>query len=369
MAITKQQYLANLQIKVDKAVRVKSAAVRRRKRIITGILALGTIVGLVFGYTSTSGEKNKACSAYISATSGTEEARVPYEYLDNKDLFDLWNKNDLGNDINAILSGGKLLYRSGISAFPTFDNSGTKIVSSSGEEKSLGVEASYINLKDDCVFYRNDADRKLYSYNLGTSEQHLIYDGNVGEVLITNNMVYCVDYSSDSSIVSMNLQGEEMQIVVREPVSSFAICGNTILYLDTSQKLKKTEVYGSTTVTIVGNIERFFVDGRVYAESDNTIFSFTPLGYDSSLVYRTDEASLRLVGVSDGTVFYQENGELKCINGDMKSTLFLEQHKIYSSLTKSGTEVLSVIALDIADGNGLKRTLLEVSVADIAGGD
>lgn len=367
MSMTKQEYLDSLQAKSNKALSSKTPSVQRRKKIVAGILVAGTLVSLGVGVVVTSGEKINAYSTYTEIAPGSPDALAPYEHLDYKDIFELWNAHDIGNDVNVLLSGGKIYARNGMTVLPTSDGKDTKITKATGDEKLLSGEVSSINVVNEKIYYRDD-DRNIQEYDLATDQTNLIYDGNVGEVFVANGLVYCIDFDSNSSVISLDFQGQARTTIVDSPVASFAVCGDTIVYLDTNQSLYRLDLKSTSPVLIVNNIERFFLSERIYAESKNTIFSFSPTGNSSSKLYTSNDDSLRLVGVIDGSVFYQENGKLKYLTGGESPTLASSQYKLYSSLTLNDQGILYVVAYDSGENGEVLKDVLELALKQDAGG-
>ena len=362
MSMTKQEYLDSLQAKVNKVLSPKAPSVQRRKKIVTGILVAGTLISVGVGVIGTSGEKSRAYSTYIEVASGSRDALAPYEHLDYKDIFELWNTHDIGNDVNVLLSGGKIYARNGMTILPTSDGKDTKIIKATGDEKTLGGKVSSINVVNDKIYYRDDDGRNIQAYDLATDQTTLIYDGNIGEMFVANGLVYCIDFDSNSSLISLDFHGQARTTIVESPVASFAVCGDTIVYLDTNQRLYRLGLKSTSPMQIVDNIERFFLNGRIYAESKNTIFSFSPLGNSSSKLYESDDDSLRLISVADGTVLYQETGELKCLVSGESSTLSTSPSKLYSSLTLNEEGNLYVITYSSNEDGELQQGVLELAM-------
>ena len=354
--MTKQENLDSLQKDADKALAANSPKVKRRRMIFAAILAIGSIVGIGVGIAGTNGEKDRAYSAYVEGLNAGEYASVAFEFLDYRDTFELWNDSAIGNDVNALLDGGELYSRNDIEIYP--DNSYQAWICDADEMTHVIADRmSYINVWNRSVFYRSEADRSIYRYDLDTQQVTTVFQGNVGEVFITNDTIYCIDYSQNSAVISLDLQGGNQAVVVDKPVSSFIVCGDTILYLDTVQRLYSMTLGSDASSLIVSDIERFFVNGKIYAESKNTIFCFTPSGDRAEEVYTSVDDSLRMVSVIDEVVFFQENRELHSFVDGTTNTISASQHDLFSCLVKCTDGSLKVLSYDKGD-SGIKQDVL-----------
>lgn len=359
--MTKQEYLDTLQKNTDKVLAANSPKVKRRRRFIAAILAIGSIIGIGIGIVGTTGEKEDAYSAFIEKFNGGDYTSVPFEFLNYKDTFDFWNNHAVGNDVNVLIDGGEIYSRDGIEVYPDEPGQTTKVQNGESAPYLINDKISYINVSNGSVFYRSDTDRCIHRFDLSLQQTETVFQGNVGETFITNDMIYCIDYSQGSALISMDLQGNNQAVVVTGPVSSFLVCGENLLYLDTTQHLYSTTIGSDSVSLVVSNIERFFVGGLIYAESKNTLFCFTPTGGRAEEVYTSENDTLRMVGVIDGVMFFQENGELySYVDGTAKIISAL-QHDLYSSLVKCEDGSLKAVAYDQSD-TGIKQTVVEFTI-------
>lgn len=361
-AMTKQEYLDNLQKNADKVLTANSPKVKKSRMIIAAILAIGSIIGIGVGFIGTSSSKEKAYSSFSEELSSGNCADVPFEFLDYKDTFELWNECAVGNDINVLLDGGALYSRNGLAIYPDAQGQSTIIQDGKSAPYTIASKMSYINVCDGIAFYRSDMDRSIYRLELNSKRNEMVFQGNVGEVFITNDTIYCIDYSKENALISMDLQGNNQMIVVDEPVSSFLVCGETILYLDTTQHLYSTVIGSGTSSLIVSDIERFYINGLIYAESKNTLFCFTTTGGGAKEVYVSENDTLRMVSVIDDVVFFQKDGELQCLTDGVINTISTSKHDLYSCLLKCEDGSLKSVVYD-KDDSGLIQTIMEFTAA------
>lgn len=327
--MTKQEYLNELQKNAEESTVFRSQkGIKKRKRYFK-VLAIGTVLALGGAFVETNNERKDAYSEYI------ESGNVSFEYLDYQDTFEIWNSQELGNDVNTLLSGGKVLVKDDITITPNEKNKGLFLKNGFTQNQISESNASYINLVDRVVYYRNDKDRNIYLFDLNTQESKLLYDGNVGEIFFTNNKLYYIDFDKNSCIVSIDLADNlEKEVVVDYPTHSFVVCGDTVVFLGTDKTLYTKGIGSDSKSSLINNIERFFLNGKVVAESGNTIFQFLPTGGRASEVYNSESDSVQLVGVGKNGVYIQENSKLYCILDSKKTLIETKEAALFKSIVE-----------------------------------
>lgn len=361
MAMTKSEQLQKLESKVSVARKQTSAAARAKKWIIGGLLVVGSVIGAGVGTNHTSEERQNIYDSYRQSP----EAVVPFENLGYEDIFDLWNENDLGNDVNTLLSGGQVYVRNELEIVPGPNGNSLIVTNKNGTEAAIEIPASFLNVVNNILYFRNDLNRDIYSYHLTSGALNVIYAGNVGEVFISKDLIYFTDFDSESGIYSITLQGGNKECVIEHPVTSFAVCGDHIIYLDTNSDLFSMAFGDEAPKKLVGKIERFFIGKRIYVESKNTVFSFAPTGSDARKEYISLNDTMCLVGYLDGILFYQENGKLKYLAKEAANTVCSGNYSRYASLSKNEDGTIFTVAYI----PGSNRELLRLDPIPESGGD
>lgn len=348
--MTKQEYLTELQKNAEESTVFRSPkGIKKRKRYLK-VLVIGTVLALGGAVVETNNERKDAYADYA------ESGNVSFEYLNYQDTFEIWNTKELGNDVNILLSGGKILVKDNTIIAPNEKNEGLFYKNGSEQAQISEDTASYINLVDKTVYYRNDNDRNIYSYDINTQESKLIYDGNVGEVFFTNDKLYYVDYDNNSWISSIDLTDNiKKDVVIDYPTDSFAVCGDTVVFLGTNKTLYTQGVDSESRISLVNNIERFFLNGNVVAESGNTVFEFLPTGGRASEVYSSELDTLQLVGVGQNGFYIQEDFQLYCVLDSKKTLIQTKEVALFKSITE-GTNG-KIYALGYSNNEGTEDTV------------
>jgi hypothetical protein len=323
MDMTKKEYLDSLQKKSDKILDIRLSKGIIQILLHASALVLVTVLVVAAGTFGTNIEKDKAYKSFL------EGGEISYEHLNYKDTFVQWNQNTIGNDVNVLLSGGKILIKDGLLI------SGAPLGKINEGFLFLG-NSSYLNKVQDEIVYRDDKDRCIYGYNIKTKMKRVIHEGNSGEVYCTGNKIYFIDYDQGSEISCIDLsQGTESNIVVSHAVTSFAVCADNILYLNTKQELYRKVMGQKNDRKLASHIERFFLNGNIIVESKNNIIEFTPTGDHSHVIYQSDVDNMRLVGASSKNTYIQEDSHLICLSETSKLTLAGATFSLFSSIAEN----------------------------------
>lgn len=328
MAITKQDFLNQLKDESDKAGESKSK--KMRHRVIASLVVILTIAIVCGGVFYTQLKEEEVYLSFINSSADEPFQGSLADLLSYKDTFEIWNERDTGNDVNVLLSGGKCLLQDNIMIHPSEDGSGISIAS--GEDFSDIIDpASYYNLHGTDLYYRDDSSRDIYRFDTESKQTSCLYNGNVGAIFVTADKLYFTDYDEGGSLMSMDFDGSNKVLVIERPICSFVICGDTVICLDNMQNLLKMNLTNSEPEQIADHVERFFINGDLIVESDQTIFSVDLHGNDVLELYRSEEPSMRLVGVTDDTILYQENGVLFGLTNGTSEALSDGAYEFYSS--------------------------------------
>lgn len=337
MAQTKEERKTELQKQVKAAENLKNHKALARKAMYgIGILAVAGVISAGGMLVSSSSAKE----AYQAMADG---GVVNYEFLDYEDTFDKWNSTALGNDINVLLSGGKVCLQEGGTAMAVKPKQGQATVISG---------ASYINKHGNEYIYRDDHSRKIIAINPQSHQKRVLFDGNAGEVVCEDDTGYFINLGDEGTIYRLNLkEGNEPEKIIDKSVQSFASIGGSILYLTTDDGLYIMKHGEKVAKLLSQHVERFFVAGRILAESQDKIMSFTPLGNDAKLIYQSANKGMRMIGYQQGNIYIQEDGQLYELSSDEKKLLIDVPHSLYGSLDIDA-EGRGFVYEQAIDGNG-----------------
>lgn len=317
---TKAGYLESLRQKVEKIEDIRSHGMKHM--LVNGAkLCIALAVAIGVGTAVTSMQEGDAAKAFES------NGKLSYEFMYVDGTFAKWNAEYVGNDINTLLTGGKVLVRDGMHI------TGAAADMASGFLVLPG--ASYINKAGDTIIFRDDNDRHIYTYNPSTKQKAVLYSGNSGEVICTKDSIYFIDYDSDSSVMKLPLAGgSDKSAVVSEEVSSFAVCGDTVLYINSAHNLYSQGLDDKSHKRLMSEVERFYLDGNIIAESQNKVVSFRPNGNKAYELYESLDKEMRMAGVIGDTLFIEASGSFLAVRDGRSSALDAPQGAMYGSIAR-----------------------------------
>ena len=220
---------------------------------------------------------------------------------------------------------------------------------------------SYINVWDSKIIYRDDASRHIRAYDMETQTDTELLNVNAGEILVSEGQIFFSDLGQGASLFRASLDGGDAINVVLRSTGSFVVSGNQIFYLGNDQTLYSCVLSPSGSISgtpevLAYPVECFFLDDTgLLAESGNTIFHISPDGMDASKVYSSENDAMRLVGVYDETIFYQEDGNLYVL-GNEPPPVVSTPYLYYASPVINDSESIIVVAYDKAlDDTGKVR--------------
>lgn len=340
--ITKAEYLASLRSEAV-ATSKKREKATKRKRLVSVVLGIGTIILIGLGVAGTSIERANNFKKFSAG-----EIAATFEMLNGSGVFSVWNEQNLGNDINTTLGGGKVLSHQGVLVIPTAD--GNSVAVNGQASGTIPGSISYINICDGTIYYRENATRKICSYAPRSGIITTVVDTNAGELLVADGRLYYVDRSDNGKVISADTNGQDKQIAIDQPVTSFVVCGNDIIYLGADQTLYRKDGMGSAT-TLMSNVERFFLNGNIVVESDGSVFQFTPERSNAILLHQSSATDMQLVGACADGVFIQESGELLFSDGSSTATVANDAPMLYQSISLDKTGIVRYVALSsMTDG-------------------
>jgi len=160
------------------------------------------------------------------------------------------------------------------------------------DEKELTISdhsSSYINIINNCVYYRNDSDRKIYRYSLDDNESECVVDANCGETVITAKGIYYIDYAT-KKLYYLAFSGDELNQVYDNRIISFAVVGECCFVLNEDKTFGISKSNKDFT-EIDSDVDAFFFDGNIYIQKGSKVYrlnSFT----DSDCVIDNTEGFL-----------------------------------------------------------------------------
>ena len=336
MEQNKGSYLKELERDAESYASLKTSAGQKKLLKKLAILSVATVV---FAGIGLAGTKYQRESAYAS---GNTPAFAELGYKDN---FERLKQLPFGNDINVLMDGGNILMSDDIHA-ASLPANGVQTI----------PEASYLNEVDQHLIYRNNKDRHIYSMQANGQNKAILFDGNAGEVFCVGSQTYFIDFGNQSQIEVLDEASGEPRTVVKEPVKSFAVCNDSIVYLTTGGELKSQKLDSDRGSILLNGVKDFYINGNIVAQTGGNIVQFTTSGILPKKIYTSGASDFKLLGATRGTVYFQENGILVSLQQGERTEWSKDEHKLYRSLLPVDENSLYVVVQDVQ--NGLPSNIL-----------
>ena len=177
-------------------------------------------------------------------------------------------------------------------------------------------DVSYINIGKNRVYYRQNHDRRIYSYSLVTEESSIVINEQVRQSLLDNDKLYYIRMS-DNALYVYHITEDTVSEVLEDNtgIRSFALLGNAILYLDNENNLALRDIPSGYTSIIQKDVDQFIYNGSVILQKNGKIYRLS-LG-NSKIQQITSENSV-LVGCSYNSIFYTNPSSTVFYRYDLK---------------------------------------------------
>ena len=165
-------------------------------------------------------------------------------------------------------------------------------------------DVSYINIGKNRVYYRQNHDRRIYSYSLVTEESSIVINEQVRQSLLDNDKLYYIRMS-DNALCVYHITEDTVSEVLEDNtgIRSFALLGNAILYLDNENNLVLKDLSSGNISVIQKDVDQFIYNGSIIIQKNGKIYRMS-LGKSKAQVISSEESVL--VGCSYNSIFFTD---------------------------------------------------------------
>jgi hypothetical protein len=236
-----------------------------------------------------------------------------YELLQHKNAGVIYESATLGNTNSNLLSGGKYCDKGSQKAESTKNG---LVLSVDGISKKLEAKsASYLNIINNALYYRNDSDYCVWKYELNTLSLKKMISGHVGQIAVAEGAAYYIDISAENALKAMYDDGDAY-VLIQNNVDSFAVLGTEIFYLTKDNTLCKLDLVSKTTSVMQQNISKFILANRFIIENNGSLIEFSLAGTKARILRKGDS---HLINADEKRVIFSEKGEIFILNTDEMS--------------------------------------------------
>ena len=290
-----------------------------------------------------SGDKEKAYSQFSSKSNlGFENSAIMYEQM------------FLGNTNLSLMSqSGKILY-DGDNLYQSIE--GILQLVKSGEAKTIyESDVSYLNKYGDEILFRDDKTKHLMKYNPENGSVASVNDTySFGETIVDNGTIYFINLSENKGLYSLNDSGADL--INKNDHEKFAIVGKYILCLRANGTFYYIDKASKSTSNQLKDISNFVVYGKVYAQSEDRIFSFTPDFRNSTLEC---EGMGDLILVGKNGIYTHDIDTIELIKDGVSKTILDEVSMCKEIYEASDSQV--IVRKITIDGAVMKEELVAAS--------
>lgn len=174
--------------------------------------------------------------------------------------------------------------------------------------------SKYINIWNNVVYYRSDADKLVYAYDIGTAQKTCIIDTPCGQMAVSAKGISYIDLAS-SQLMYLPWQPDKSAKSVSDiQIESFAVLGDAYLCLDAEKSLGMLHHNGLFKL-IDDEVDRFLYNGSIILQKGDLIYCMSRLdqakrvqwdsgivmGFDGDHFFVNEGKSIVQYSVSDHT--------------------------------------------------------------------
>lgn len=283
--------------------------------IIISVLVVGTILGSITYSVLDDNRSEKTLKQYYELTSSDTESLFGISdktclMFDSK-AYRKFEDSCLGNKNSTLISFGKYCETGDIVAF-----SNTKAILKSDVLETIVSEqpASYLNIIDNYIYYRNDVTRELCRYSIEDKKTEIIIEAQCGEIVVSKKGISYIDLNSQT-LKYISFDTNEMLEIAPFKVKSFAIIGDKYYCLKANKELGVLTKSGDFNL-ISDDVDRFYLDCNLAFQKGNNIYVYNG---KSTIKSKIEVESGILVGLSENEMFVNENNKINSYNIETKN--------------------------------------------------
>lgn len=299
-------YTNKLKRKVD---RIEKKKIPRKVRavIFFVVLAAVCIGGIVIGAFNKSSTLEKRYNSFIETP---EVSSVDFELLSYQDVAKIFENRFLGNSPSQLLLGGYFCEKDGYKVYPDTNGQSTILRIDDSEITLSGSIVSDVNIKNGIVYYRDQGERKIYTYDISSEEKTDLGIENVGQFALYDSDYIYIDLSN-SSLVYVDQNNKNRKTLIDSGVKSFALVGDSVLYLDSGRTLSKLKLSDNAKTVIANNVDVFSFSSFLWFQNNDKLLR-KGLSEKKVSEFELNLPCNRLFGLTDNYIFFESSDGIYC---------------------------------------------------------
>lgn len=331
------------------------AKTKYKRRFITAVIIIAAVIGaiLLSGIIYFLVDRNHSVAEreryYQLADNDTEslfEISNSMALASDKKAYEKFEKNCLGNENSILLSFGCYCEKGGFTCM-----SGDTTTLTKNKEKNIisKFPASYINIVNAYVYFRDDMTKGIYRYSIAEKKAELIVAAPTGQMIVSKKGISYIDAAS-ATLNHIQFDTMESSRIIDDQVKSFAVIG------DSYYCLKENKDFGIITKDgyfdlIATNVDRFFCKHSIVVQKRDNIYVINEgtiksellgikgivVGFSRDEIYIYENQCINAYSISksafDRTVVKLKDGEIiKCfydLNDTYEIIVFSSRNSLY----------------------------------------
>lgn len=261
------------------------------KKIIL-ICLLAIIAGGVVGI-ATGSNKTITPEAYLQLNQIDELNKIGDQenlWLNQK-CFNYYQSKVYGNNNEILESNGKVYKNKNVFAFS--DDMGLHI----NDDLAIRNSVSFLNYYQIQIYYRDDIDRSIYSYDLKNKRIKKVLSGNYTQLKIINDKLYYVDYKNNK-LYSYSLKDKNCNKELDIKVQKYILIGNKTLVLTKNKKLKLSD--GENVEFSIPGIDDFIYNGNLITLSNDGIYYWKDMNIPNKIEIKKIN---HIIGINENALY------------------------------------------------------------------
>lgn len=299
-------YTSYLKRKVD---RIEKRKLPRKIRAVIFFVVWAAICigGIVIGAFNKSSILEKRYNSFIE---NPEISSVDFELLSYKNVAQIVETHFLGNSPSQLLLGGYFCEKDNYKVYPAGDGQSTILRIDDFEMTLEDSIVSDVNIKNGMVYYRDQGERKIYAYDISSGGKTDLGIENVGQFALYDSDYIYIDLSN-SSLIYVDQNNKNHKTLIDSGVKSFAVAGNSILYLDSNRTLSKLGLSDNAKTVITNNVNVFSFSSFLWLQNNDKLIQ-KGLSEKKVSEYELNMPCNRLIGLTDIYIFFESSDGVYC---------------------------------------------------------
>lgn len=207
------------------------------------------------------------------------------------------------------------------------------------DEKEVTITnhlSSYINIINNCIYYRDDSDRRIYRNSLDDNQSECVVDANCGETVVTAKGIYYIDFAT-KKLNYLTFTNDKPNQIYDTRIISFAVVGECCFVLNEDKSfgiLKSNKEF----TEIDSDVDAFLFDGNTFIQKGSKVFRLNSFS-DSDCVIDNTEGSL--IYENAGYLYISDNEKITRIpvsgEGEPQEIYSLKENEIVKSIIDTGS--------------------------------